>query len=161
MGLNWKCPFSTFTYPITYKVGFWYFESLCKRNAVSCKTYQYFRDKMLVRPWSKYPNWQRSQPISGKAKYSHRNNIYLEDHETKITYQNIRGKLRSDRFLYHEMLTIGKKFPYNLHGWAFYKNCKVCFNQERLPITYRNFRHKSLVRPKSKSPNWQGYQPIS
>ena len=26
----------------------------------------------------------------------------------------------------------------------------VCFNQERLPITYHDFRHKSLVRPKSK-----------
>ena len=44
---------------------------------------------------------------------------------------------------------------------SFQQNCEVCFNQERLPITYHNVRHKSLVRPKSKSPNWQGSQPIS
>ena len=29
-------------------------------------------------------------------------------------------------------------------------NRKVCFKQESLPITYQNFRHKSVVRPKSK-----------
>ena len=34
-------------------------------------------------------------------------------------------------------------------------------DQKRLPVTYRNFRHKSLLRPKSKSPNRQGSQPIS
>ena len=33
---------------------------------------------------------------------------------------------------------------------GFLQNRKVCFNQESLPITYRNFCHKSLVRPKSK-----------
>ena len=44
---------------------------------------------------------------------------------------------------------------------SFLQNCEVCFNQERLPITCRNFHHKSLVRPKSKSPNWHGSQPIS
>ena len=44
---------------------------------------------------------------------------------------------------------------------SFLQNNKVCFNQERLPITYNNFCHKSLVRPKSKSSNWQGSQPIS
>ena len=27
LGLDWKCPFSPFTYPITYKVGFWYFKT--------------------------------------------------------------------------------------------------------------------------------------
>ena len=37
---------------------------------------------------------------------------------------------------------------------------RVCFNEESLPITYDNFRHKSLVRHKSKSPNWEGSQPI-
>ena len=44
---------------------------------------------------------------------------------------------------------------------SFLQNRDVCFNQESLPITYYNFHHKSLVRPKSKSPNWQGSQPIS
>ena len=48
-----------------------------------------------------------------------------------------------------------------LTSMSFLQNRKVCFNQERLPITYLNFRHKSLVRPKSKSPNGQGSQPIS
>ena len=134
LGLNWKCPFSPFTYPITYKVEFWYFKSLCNRDTVSNRTYQNFRDKRLVRPGSKYPNWQRSQPISYKAKFSHRDNIYLVDLKSNITYQNIRGKLKSDRFLYHEMPKIAKKLPYNLHGWPFYK-IAVCFNQERLPIT--------------------------
>ena len=94
-------------------VGFWYFKSLCNRDAVSNKTYQYFRDKRLVRPGSKYPNWQRCQTISYKAKFSHRDNIYLVDQKT---YQNIWGKLRSDRFLYDEMPKMAKKLPYNLHG---------------------------------------------
>ena len=70
-GTKLKCPFSLFTYPISYKVGFWYFKRLCNRDTVSNKTYQYFRDKRLVRPGSKYPNCQRSQPISYKAKFSH------------------------------------------------------------------------------------------
>ena len=35
---------------------------------------------------------------------------------------------------------------------SFIQNCKVCFNQVRLRVTYHNFRHKSLVRPKSKIP---------
>ena len=41
------------------------------------------------------------------------------------------------------------------------ENREACFNQEKLPTTYLNFPHKSLLRPKSKSPNWQGSQPIS
>ena len=44
---------------------------------------------------------------------------------------------------------------------SFLQNREVCFNQESLPITYHNFHHKSLVRPKSKSPNLQGFQPVS
>ena len=44
---------------------------------------------------------------------------------------------------------------------SFLQNCEVCFNQERLPITSHNFCHKSLVRAKSKSPNWQGSPAIS
>ena len=28
---------------------------------------------------------------------------------------------------------------------SFLQNCKVCFNQEGLPISSHNFRHKSLV----------------
>ena len=54
-----------------------------------------------------------------------------------------------------------QKVTLQLTWMSFLQNFKVCFNQERLPITYHNFRHKSLVRPKSKSPNWQGSQPIS
>ena len=38
---------------------------------------------------------------------------------------------------------------------------EVCFNQEKLPITCHNFCHKSLVKLKSKFPNWQGPQAIS
>ena len=30
------------------------------------------------------------------------------------------------------------------------QNRKVCFKEKGLPITYYNFHHKSLVRPKSK-----------
>ena len=89
-----------------------------------------------------------------------RYNIYLVDLKCNITYQNIRGKLRSDRFLYPEML-IAKKLPSNLHGWAFCKISKVYFNQESLPITYHNFRHQSLIRPKSKCSNWKGSQSVS
>ena len=44
---------------------------------------------------------------------------------------------------------------------GFLQNCEFCFNQERLSITYHSFCHKSLVRPKSKSSNWQRSQPIS
>ena len=36
---------------------------------------------------------------------------------------------------------------------GFLQNLKVYFNQESLPITYHNFRHQSLVRPKSKCSN--------
>ena len=44
---------------------------------------------------------------------------------------------------------------------SFLQNREICFKKERLPITYHNFNHKSLVRLKSKSPNWQGPQSIS
>ena len=44
---------------------------------------------------------------------------------------------------------------------SFLQNIEVCFNQESLPITYHNFQHKSLIRPQSKFPNLQGFQPIS
>ena len=40
---------------------------------------------------------------------------------------------------------MAKKLPYNLHGWAFKQNREICFNQERLPITYHNFCHKSFT----------------
>ena len=162
MGPNWKCPFSPFTYPIAYKVGFWYFRSLFIRDTVSNKTYQNFCDKRFVRPGSNYSTWQRSQPISYKAKFSQRDNIYLVDLKYSITYQNIqRRKLRSDRFLCHQMAKMTKKLPYNLHRWASYKIAKFVLTQKRLPVTYYNFHYKSLVRPKSKSPIWQGSQAIS
>ena len=149
MGLNWKCSFSPFTYPITYKVEFWYFKSLCNWHTVSNRTYQNFRDKRLVRPGSKCPNWQRSQPISYKAKFSQRYNIYLVDLKCNITYQNIRGD--SDKTNFYTMKCLKwQKVTLQLTWMSFLQNCKVCFNQESLPIIYHNFRHKSLVRPKSK-----------
>ena len=41
---------------------------------------------------------------------------------------------------------------------SFLRNREVYFNQESLPITYHNFRHKSLVRPKSKLTSTQKLQ---
>ena len=35
---------------------FWYFKSLCNKDTVSNKNYQYFRDKRLVRPGIKHTN---------------------------------------------------------------------------------------------------------
>ena len=93
-GLNWKYIFLPFTYPTTYQVEFWYFKSLCNWHTVSNRTYQNFCDKRLVRPGSKCPNWQRSQPISYKAKFLQRHNIFLEDLKCNITYQNIRGETK-------------------------------------------------------------------
>ena len=120
MWLNWKCPFSPFTYPIspftypiTYKVEFWYFKSLYNRDTISNRTYQNFRHKRLVRQGSKCLNWQRSQPRSYKAKFSQSHNIYLVDFKYNITYQNIQGKLRSDEFLYHEMPKMAKSYLTN------------------------------------------------
>ena len=46
------------------------------------------------------------------------------------------------------MLKMAKKVPNNLRGQAFYKIFKGYFNQKILPITYHNFRHQSLTRPK-------------
>ena len=130
MGLIWKCPFSPFTYPITYKAGFCYCRSLCIRDTVSNKTYQNLLDKRLVRPGSKYPTWQRSQPISCKAKFSQNDNIYLVDLKYNITYQNIQGELRSDWFLFNEMPKMAKKLFYNLHGWAFRKIAKFVLTKK-------------------------------
>ena len=110
MGLNWKCPFSPFTYPITYKVEFCYFKSFCNRDTVSNRTYQSFRDKRLVTPGSKCPNWQRSQPISYKIKFWQTYNIYLVDLKCNITYQNTQGVTRADQFLYHKMPKIAKSY---------------------------------------------------
>ena len=44
---------------------------------------------------------------------------------------------------------------------GFLQNLKVYLDQESLQITYHNFRHQSLVRPKGKCSNWKGSQPIS
>ena len=59
------------------------------------------------------------------------------------------------------MPKMAKKLPNNLHGWAFYRIQKFFLNQESLPVIYHNSCRKSLVIPKSKSPNWQESQPIS
>ena len=116
--------------PHNYKVEFWYFKSLCNCDTVSNRTYQNFRDKSLVRPGSKYPNWQRSQSISYKAKFLQRDIIYLVDLKYNITCQNIQGKLRSDQLLYHEIPKTVKRLPYNLHGWAFYKIARFVLTKE-------------------------------
>ena len=118
-------------------------------------TYHNFRHKSLVRPKSKSPNWQGSQPISYKAKFSHRDNIYLVDQKCQITYQNISGETKVRLILIPWNALNGKKVTLQLTWMTFLQNREVCFNQERLPITYHNFRHKSLSRLKSKSPNWQ------
>ena len=130
MGLNWKCPFLSFTYPITYKVDFWYFKSLCNWDTVLNTTYQNVCDKRLVRSGNKCPNWQRSHPISYKSKFSQRYNISLVDFKYNITYQNIQGKLRSVQFLYHEMPKMAKKVTLQLHGWAFYKISKLVLTKK-------------------------------
>ena len=123
------------------------FQKLCNKEMFSNRTYQKFRDKRLVRPGSKCLNWQRSQPISYKAKFSQRYNIYLVDLKCNITYQNIRGKLRSDRFLYPEMLKIAKKFT--TYKDKLSTKSQRFFNQESFPIPYHTFHHKSLARSKS------------
>ena len=133
----------------------------CNWDTVSNRTYQTFCDKRLVRPGSKYPNWLRTQPISYKAKFSQRDNIYLEDLKYNITNENIWGKAKVRPILIPWNAKNGNKVTLQLTWLSFLQNREVCFNQERLPITYHNFHHKSLVRPKSKSPNWQGSQPIS
>ena len=38
------------------------------------------------------PNWQGSQPINYKTKFSERDNIYLVDLKYNIAYQNVRGE---------------------------------------------------------------------
>ena len=104
-----------------------------------------------------YPNWQRSQPISYKAKFSPRDNIYLLDHKYNITYQNIRGKLRLDWFLYPKIPKMARKLPNNLGAWAFYRIAKFVLTKKVLPIPYRNLCCKSMVRPKSKSKDLKVY----
>ena len=121
MGLNWKCPISPFTYPITYRVEFWYFKSLCNWHTVSNRTYQNFRDKRLVRPGSKFPNWQSSQPIRCKTKFSQKDNIYLLDLKYNTTYQNIWVKTKV-RPVFTPWNAHSRKVT--LHGWAFWKISK-------------------------------------
>ena len=111
-------------------------------------TYQNFRHKSLVRPKSKSPNWQESQPISYKTKFSQRDNIYLLDLKYNITYQNIQGETKVRPIFIPWNAKNAKKLT-----WVtFLQNHEVCFNQKSWPITYHNFCHKRLVRPKSKLP---------
>ena len=130
MGLNWKYPFSPFTYPITYTVEFWYFKSLCNRDTVSNRTYQNFRDKRLVRPGSKCPNLQRSQTISYNTKFSQRDNIYLVYLKCNITYQNIRGETKVRLIFIPWNLKMAKTLPNNLHRWTFYKIAKFVLTKK-------------------------------
>ena len=117
LGLNWKCPLLPFNYP----------QHLQSRVLVISKVHviglrfqiklnQNFCEKRLIRPGSKYPNWQRSQPISYKAKFSQRDNVYLVYLKYNITY--------------HERPKMAKKLPNNLHGWAFYKIAKFVLTKQ-------------------------------
>ena len=88
-------------------------------------TYHNFRNKSLVRLKGKSPNWQGSQPISYKTKFSQRDNIYLADLEYKITYQNIREKTKvRPKFSCPEKSKMTNILSNNLHRWAFYKMVK-------------------------------------
>ena len=124
------------------------------------RTYQNIHDKRLVRPRSKCPNWQRSQPISYNAKSSQRDNTYLADLKYNISYQNMQGKIKV-RPIFIPWNAYSEKVTQQLTWMGFLQNLKVCFNQKILPIMYHNFCHQSLVRPKSKISNWKGAQPIS
>ena len=123
-------------------------------------SYHNFCHKSLVRPKSKSPNWQGSQPISYKAKFSQRDNTYLADLKYNITYQNIRGKTKV-RPIFILWNAYSKKVTKQLTWMGLLQKLKVYFHQENLPITYHNFRHQSLVKPKSKCSNWKEAQPIS
>ena len=114
----------------------------------------------MLRPGSKYPNWQRSQRTSYKTKFSQRYNIYLVDHKYNITWQNIQGETKVRPISIPRNAQNGNSVTWKLTWMSFLQNREVCFNQESLPITYHIFRHKGLVTPKIKSPNWQGSQPI-
>ena len=97
--------------------------------------------------------------MSCKAKFSQRYDIYLVDLKCNITYQNIRGKTKV-RPIFIPWNAYSKKVTQQLTWMGFLQNLKVNFNQEGLPITYHNFRHQSLVKPKSKYSNWKGSQSI-
>ena len=73
---------------------------------------------------------------------SQREYIHLVDLKYNITYQNIRGKLRSDQFLCPEKPKMAKKSYLKLTWMSFLRNRKVCFKGESLPITYHNYHHK-------------------
>ena len=92
--------------------------------------YHNFCHKSLFRPKGKYLNLQIFQTISCKTKFSYRDNIYLVDLKYNILTKISLEKLRSDQFLYPEMLKMAKKLPYNLHGWAFYKIAKFVLTKK-------------------------------
>ena len=56
--------------------------------------YHNFHHKCLVRPKSKFPNWQISQSISHKANLLQRDKIHLVDRKYNITYQNVRAETK-------------------------------------------------------------------
>ena len=70
-------------------------------------------------------------------------------------------QLKSDQVLYLKSLKWQKSYPLQLTWTSFLQNHELYFHQKSLPVTYHNFHHKNLARPKSKSPNWKGSQPIS
>ena len=134
---------------------------VCFNQEILPITYHNFRQKSQIRPKIKSPNWQGSQSISYKTKFSQRDNIYLVDLKCNKTFQNIWGKTKVRPTFMPWKAWNGKKVTEQLTWMSSIQNRDVCFNQESLTITHYNFHHKSLVRPKIKSPNWQGSQPVS
>ena len=121
-----KIPIFTLNLPHNLQSRILVFQNLCIRDTVP-KTYQNFHDKRLVKPGSKYPVWQRSQPISYKTKFSQSDNIYLLDLKYNITYQNICRKTAVRLFF---MLWKAWKLRNNLHWWAFSKIVKFVLRKK-------------------------------
>ena len=117
-------------------------------------TYRNFCHKSLLRLKSKFLNWQGSQPTRYKVKLS-------LNQKYNRTYENIPGETKVRPIFIPWNALNGKQVTLQLTWMTFLQNREVFFNQERLPMTYPYFRHKSLVRLKSKCPNWQGPQPIT
>ena len=81
-------------------------------------------------PKSKFPDWQGSEPISYKTKFSQRDNTYLVDLKYNITYQNIRRKTKARLFFMPEKPKLAKKLLNKLQGWAFYKIAKFALTKK-------------------------------
>ena len=95
LGTKFKMAIFTLYYPMTYKVGFWYFRNLCIRDTVSNKTYQNFHDKRLLRPGSltQFDKDLTTHKLQDQI-FTDRKYIYIADFKYNITYQNVLGETR-------------------------------------------------------------------